>query len=351
VRLPDFICVGPGRTGTTWLHAALTGHVGLPLRVKETRFWGRHYDKGLGWYADHFRHCDPARPVGESCPYFPTTAARERIARHLPDCKILVTLRDPVARSHSQYRLLRKFGLVNGTFEEALKHQRIAETNRYAFHLAGWMELFGPENVKVMLFDDLKKDPQKFLDQVCEFIGIAPVALEAQEISAGDINSYTHLPRSRWISRHICDLIDFMHEKRAYRTMNFLERVGFWELSLTGSEPFPPLAPATEVRLREQLIPEIEAVEAMTGLDLKAWKQPSEAASKWLEVAPARKSAFSFGGGRELAALALALIPLATGAVPDGLDLGSMRFNPVVVTSVLEAGDDHGDEGLIAAYN
>src|SRR5438046_10530825 len=77
LRLPDFLCVGPGRTGTTWLHAVLSGHVGLPRGVKETRFWGQHYDRGVEWYADHFGGCDPELPIGEACPYFATIGARD----------------------------------------------------------------------------------------------------------------------------------------------------------------------------------------------------------------------------------------------------------------------------------
>jgi Sulfotransferase domain len=283
VRLPDFICVGPGRTGTTWLHAALSGHVGLPARVKETRFWGKYYYQGIGWYADNFRHCDPSLPVGEACPYFSTDNARERIARHLPRCKIIVTLRDPVDRSYSQYRTLRKMGLARGSFEEELSHPRIVTTNRYAYHLRGWIELFGAKNVLILRFDDLQTNPQKFLDQVCDFIGIGHIALETKTIRDREINSYKYLPRSRRTSRRIGRLIDYLHEKRAYRVMNFLEAIGFWDFMLTGRRPFPPLAPATELRLREQLLPEIEEVEALTGFDLKAWKEPSARVNRWRE--------------------------------------------------------------------
>jgi hypothetical protein len=48
-------------------------------------------------------------------------------------------------------------------------------------------------------------------------------------------------------------------------------------------------------------------------------------------------------GRREIAAIALALIPLATGAVPDGLDLSTMKFNPTAVNTVLEDADDDVD--------
>jgi len=351
VRLPDFICVGPGRTGTTWLNAALVGHVGLPLRVKETRFWGKYYHKGIQWYADHFNYCDRSRPIGEVCPYFATPGARERIADHLPDCRIIVTLRDPVDRSYSQYRTLRKMGLLRRGFEDELNHPRIAETNRYAFHLRGWKDLFGDDNVKVMLFDDLRRDPQAFLDEVCRFIGTPLIPLADQNIRPKDVNSDRYQPRSRRMSRRIGRLMDFLHEKRAYRTMNALDRVGFFDLCLKGRQVFPPLKPETELRLRRQFLPEIEALESITGLNLQAWREPSANINRWLELAVEHKQAAGSSRRRELAAILLALIPLATGAVPDGLDLGAMRFNARAVTSVLEADGDDEQGAMILALS
>lgn len=307
--------------------------------MKETRFWGQYYHKGIEWYAENFRDCDPSRPIGEACPYFATEGAGERIAHHIPDCKIIIILRDLVDRSYSQYRMLRRMGLARGSFEHEIHHPRIVETNRYAFHIARWRNLFGTDNVKILLFDDLKNAPQLFLDQVCDFIGLPPIPLETVDIGTSDVNAYKKKPRSRRLSRRVGKLMDWMHERRFYRTMELLERSGIVNFCLEGRRPFPPISPLTESRLREQFLPEIEAVEALTGLDLKTWKSRAQAEKS---KASARKPILSIPGRRGLAALALALIPLATGAVPDGLDLGTMRFNPAQVVAALEDGsDDH----------
>ena len=118
-RLPDFIAVGPPRTATTWLHEVLQGHVCLPADRKETDFFTRFYDRGLDWYADYFRHCEGGIPVGELSPmYFASPPARERIARHLPECKIIVSLRDPVERAYSNYRMLRRIVATKVDFED-----------------------------------------------------------------------------------------------------------------------------------------------------------------------------------------------------------------------------------------
>ena len=95
-NMPDqfqlsFLAVGPGRSGTTWLHEALRHHPGLclPMNVKETMFFDRHHDKGLSWYADHFRHCKPGQLCGEVGPtYFHVPDAPERIKEASPGCRM-----------------------------------------------------------------------------------------------------------------------------------------------------------------------------------------------------------------------------------------------------------------------
>src|SRR5579872_2619142 len=76
-RLPEFLGVGPPRTGTTWLHNVLEGHVDLPYGIKETGFFSVYYDKGIDWYARHFRYATGERPVGEISCYFFEAEARK----------------------------------------------------------------------------------------------------------------------------------------------------------------------------------------------------------------------------------------------------------------------------------
>src|SRR5271170_2523129 len=97
-RFPSFIGIGPGRTATTWLHTALEGHAGLPRRIKETDFFSNNYELGLDWYLYHFRGYPSTMVLGEITPtYFDYPEAAARIAGNLPGCKIVCSLRDPVA--------------------------------------------------------------------------------------------------------------------------------------------------------------------------------------------------------------------------------------------------------------
>src|ERR1700676_3185895 len=98
-RLPDFIAVGPQRTGTTWVHEVLKPHLGLPRGIKETDFFLKNYAKGMQWYLEFFRGYPPQMLLGEVDPnYFGEDVVRERIEKDIPGAKIVVTLRDPVER-------------------------------------------------------------------------------------------------------------------------------------------------------------------------------------------------------------------------------------------------------------
>src|SRR5438067_7709171 len=156
-KLPHCIAVGVGRSGNTWLHEVLTGHVGLPYGVKETDFFFRKYANGIDWYRAFFRHGSPQYPILEICPtYFSSSEARQRIKLHIPDCRIICTFREPVERAYSHYKLMRHNVWTRAGFEEVVSGSReIAEMNQYALNLTGWQQTFGRDNVLVSLFDDL----------------------------------------------------------------------------------------------------------------------------------------------------------------------------------------------------
>ena len=276
LRLPDFIGVGPPRTATTWLHEVLSGHVGLPEGAKETDFFVWQYSKGLEWYAAHFRDCPPDLPIGEFGPnYFGVAQARERIARDIPSCKIICTLRDPVERTYSHYRKMREGEYFSGSFEECLeKRHNLIGWSKYASHLQAWHRLFGRENVLILIQDDLKSDAQGFLDQFCDFIRIPRFPLSDPTVQDKKVNAIPSLPRYPYIARSARVLRDRLQKRGFYRVVNVLKSSALRNFLFSGGPSFEPLRPETDARLREVFRPEVEALEQMLGRDLSAWKAP-----------------------------------------------------------------------------
>lgn len=273
-RLPDFIAVGPQRTGTTWLHEVMRPHLALPRGIKETDFFLKNYSMGMQWYLDFFRGYPPELPCGEVDPnYFGEEAACARIRKDIPEAKIIVTLRDPVARAYSSYRVMRRDAWTRVSFEETVASNHIIrESSRYAHHLANWQRSFGKDRVLVSFYDDLEDSPQDFLDQVCDFIGAARIKVEGSSIASERVNTVTHAPRSRKLAQNARNARDWMRLHRWHRTVDLLERAGVWRFSFGGGEQFGALEADVDARLREQFRPEVEALERLTGRDLSKWK-------------------------------------------------------------------------------
>ncbi|MGH7924224.1 MAG: sulfotransferase family protein [Candidatus Binatus sp.] len=291
-RLPDFVAVGPQRTGTSWLDEMLRGHLGLPEGAKETDFFVRHYARGIDWYLDYFRNCPASLPIGEIDPnYFGSVEARDRIARQMPQCRIICSFRDPTARAYSSYRVMRRDAWTRVGFEETVTRNAIMrESSRYAHHLAEWQRMFGPERVLVCLYDDLEADAQAYLDRICSFIGIASVKVDGKA-AAERVNAVSHAPRSRRLAQNARNARDWMLSNRWHRTFNALERAGVWDFCFGGGAAFQPLDPEAEARMREHFRPEVEALERMIGRDLSSWKHPRAVSAPPRQGAGAGRSA------------------------------------------------------------
>ncbi|MEU4579110.1 sulfotransferase [Nonomuraea sp. NPDC023979] len=202
--LPDFLIAGVPKAGTTALHTALRRHPDLFLsRVKEPKFFLTDgpppHTGGPGdadTYREHvwrrtdyealFADAPPGALTGESTPfYLYDTAAQRRIHALIPDVKIILTLRDPVERAHSNWTHLWSAGLEPiGDLVRACEAEpkRIADgwghfwhytgLGRYGEQLAHLFSLFPREQVLIFRYRDVVDRPAATLDQVCAFLGV-----------------------------------------------------------------------------------------------------------------------------------------------------------------------------------
>ena len=117
-KLPQFLVVGPQKTGTTALFSFLQLHPGLvsslpsPDTFEEVQFFsGRNYQKGLDWYMDFFPSVNSSVALFEkSATYFDGDQVPLRAARLLPDASIVAVLVSPGARAYSWYQHQRAHG-------------------------------------------------------------------------------------------------------------------------------------------------------------------------------------------------------------------------------------------------
>ncbi len=277
--MPDFIGVGPPRTATTWLYEMLRGHAGFSAFRKETDFFTRFYGRGIDWYLKYFEHCERELPMGEFSPlYFASDDACGRIARDIPRCRIICSFRDPVDRAWSHWRLMVRNLWTRLDFEEAAaRHRDIRESSRYGHYLEKWIAAFGRDNVLILFYEDLERDPQAFVDQVSRFIGAPAFSIAGLEKSGSRVHTVDSRPRHPRVARNVRNLIAWLNDRRHHRAAAVVRHSRLWKFCFEGGPPFERPTPEADMRLRIRLAPEIEILERLTGRDLSEWKAPTGA--------------------------------------------------------------------------
>lgn len=265
--------VGPQKTGTTWLYECLRAHPALcfPDRVKETFFLDRRFDRGWDWYWSHFRECGEAQNPAEVGPtWFDVPEAARRLEEHNPRCRIIVTLRDPVERSRSLWHHHRRKGRVGADFRSAVEEiPRILEASRYGEHLPQWVERFGPEQVHLILQDDMADRPAEVLGQLYRFLGID----EPEELpSAAEERVYSAtLPRCPPLARWTTRVAGWLRERGHHRIVDAVRDAG-GKLAYRGGDEPPDLDPGLRARLVREFEEDVRYVERLTSRDLESWR-------------------------------------------------------------------------------
>jgi hypothetical protein len=239
--------------------------------VKETHFLDERFERGWAWYAAHFAHRRvDQRCVEISATYFDVPAAAERLHAHAPDCRVIVTLRDPAARAYSLYLHHRAKGRLATAFEWALaEHPRLLDACRYARHLPRWRALFGDARVHAVLLDDVAARPATVLREVHDFLGVA--ALPAPAIAEARVNAAS-VPAHPALARLAARAAAGLRSGGFDRLVRAATRLGATQV-YRGAEP-PGLPPAARRRLIAELEPDIAYVETWLQRSLPAWRLP-----------------------------------------------------------------------------
>ena len=211
VALPDFMIIGAHRAGTTSLYDYLSQHPDVVGAArKEVHYFDVNYDRGRSWYeAQFFTAAQPDQHVrqrgqvpvtGEASPYYmmhPLVPARVR--ETVPGVRLIVVLRDPVARAYSHYRYELAHGFETLSFAQALSreperlqgeedrllrdpayisfahvHHSYAARGLYLKQLERWLEVFSRSDLFVVEAEDLFCRHGSVCDELLAFIGLRP---------------------------------------------------------------------------------------------------------------------------------------------------------------------------------
>jgi hypothetical protein len=301
--LPDFLVAGAPKAGTTALHAALAQHPALYMSpVKEPKYFltdgppPTHGGPGdVQTYREHvwrradyealFDQAPPGTLRGESTPfYLYDRAAHLRIYATIPQARLIVILRDPVERAHSNWTHLWSAGLepiddvVRACAEEPYRigqgwaaFWHYVGLGRYGEQLEHLFSLFPREQVLVFRYRALLERPVETLDMICSFLGVETGVVT--EVPRENVTAHPEFtPLHRLLSRTL--------------------RIGTAVDARLPGHPLSPVIDPVERALqrngrarrpleweqRQALLPYFEAdiklLEKVTGQDFGDWLQP-----------------------------------------------------------------------------
>ena len=271
----DFVAVGPFKTGTTWIHRYLQNYqqVALPTKVKETFFFDQKFERGLDWYYSYFANIEENKMVGEIAPsYFHSPEAPQRIYELNPQCKILVTLREPVSRLFSFYSHMKLTGTIKPevSFAQALSDKKILlNTSLYYFHLSRWIKVFGEENVKVVLFEELKQSPDTFAQKILDKLNLKKESI-SYDLSK-NVNP-SQAPINHNISKFVYSGVKLLHDTGLHKIVDYGKQLGLRQLITTNKKQKSQLDRAEFVEAFELCKHNILLLESELNFDLYPWK-------------------------------------------------------------------------------
>jgi hypothetical protein len=291
--MPNFLIVGAAKAGTTSLYEYLRQHpdIFMPQWKELSFFIGDPYGplhkvKRPQYYGKVFAQAKNQTAVGEaSTSYLYDEAAPELIKKKLGSIRILIILRDPVAMSYSLYNhQVRREGETIESFEAALdaearrKIDPDFKKNCYGWHanyyyyqrglyyqqVRRYLDTFGKDNVKIILFDELADDPLRVVQQVFRFLGVDDTFVPVIKVHnpAGGI---LDIPRFWEDTGLLIKTFQFVFSKNLIKKIPHL-------LRNIGRKPPLPINPLTEKKMRENYDDDIRRLEQLLGKDLSAWK-------------------------------------------------------------------------------
>lgn len=198
MRELDFIIIGAQKSGTTTLWKLLDEHPDVFVPAgKEIAFFNKDpYDAdAYGAYVrEHFGRASSDQIIGKATPhYLNDPMAASRIEEKLPNCKLIVILRDPAERTLSHFRMSLRRELETRHFEEmihqelqpqaleAARTMRTGETSEshtyiawseYGRLLSAYQSYHNKGQLLILFTSDLEDNPLATMEKLLKFVGL-----------------------------------------------------------------------------------------------------------------------------------------------------------------------------------
>src|ERR671923_118596 len=192
---PNFFIVGAQRAGTTSLYHYLKKIPGVYMsRVKEPSYFAPNFVRrdpgrflrGKEEYLSLFENARGYIAVGEASPmYLWDPDAPKLIQQTVPHARIIMILRDPIERAYSHYLIKKKYrgGMKSSFYDELMRDYKsqekldgrsrlYVEPGMYHEQVKRYFDIFGNEQVKVIIFEEFAQHTVQTVNEVLAFLGV-----------------------------------------------------------------------------------------------------------------------------------------------------------------------------------
>jgi hypothetical protein len=288
IMFPNFFIVGAPKSGTTSLYHYLDEHPDVYMcPVKEPNYFSYnditkqnlyYSEKGFGSkdkYESLFRGVTCEKAIGEaSVSYLFYNSVPQKIKDTVPEAKIIILLRNPVDRGFSHYLMDSRLGYVDIPFEDIvnknsthrllfLYYQQFIGLGFYFDQVKRYIDVFGENQVRIFIDEDLKSDLSAVIHSVYDFLGIDNNLMP-------DIKKQYNVyqkPRNT-LARHLYSIKPLRQVSRTFIPTGFIDSVRNIFLA---KEKKPELSIKTRKFLIELYKEDIQKLSAFIGRELSSW--------------------------------------------------------------------------------
>jgi len=197
---PNFIIIGAMKAATTSLYTYLKQHPDVFMTsIKEPKFFNNFNKdsefklqgkglvkiKTLEQYENIFKEAINEIAIGEASPsYIFDENCHILIKEILPRVKIIAILRQPVDRAYSNFLHAKRadqekytefekaFTEENEILKNGIKRHYYLEKGFYYKQLKRYYDVFSAEQIKIILFEDITKSPEKITREIFKFLNV-----------------------------------------------------------------------------------------------------------------------------------------------------------------------------------
>jgi hypothetical protein len=213
--------------------------------------------------------------------YLCDEAAPERIRRHLPDVKLIASLRYPTERAYSHYWMARGKEHTDLEFADVVSRRddRFIRRGQYGRQLDRYLSLFGEDQLFVLIHEELFSKPSECLNAVCSFLEVDDGFYREQSWMTETVHQASKV-RSTLLQETINTTTKWMRDHEGFRQiLDMVKKIGVADRikrANKATREYPEMPDHLRRELDAFYVSTVQRVEEILGRRIDVWRERAE---------------------------------------------------------------------------